>query len=1486
MTTPNKDNGRDINNNENDTPVTTELTEAEQRLVDAQTELDFDVESTTPSEIAEKTKGKASEDVGEMKSDFTDAGIDTKEVPEADKIVESATDAEDTLGDKIDKINTEDEKEKKPKDDEEVKQIIDDVLAEEQNLKKDNKETEEPKDASESPTPESEKTYTTRELDNLENGSETAVTGEHLIIDKARNSSLTIEDDAKLTVNDARDCKIIEPGNALADISGIDNTFPNRDKKDESESPVATESETLDTPEGEMPVEIREVKEKRKEIYDAIEVGQESIDLLEDSDGKDGKGWLARTISNIKKVINPKTGKYNIKTKFDSSSLSGKAKVEAEAGEIPTEEGMPTDDMISIILNRAEKIEETAKLPAEELKTDLTEIKKYNKLDANHPLKQLVAEKIKQQEIIAIQKWEEEGVLSEGLNKRTKKGFIDTYKQTLTKNIRESLGKDDTNINAELNQMVDNLDNAAAVLSDNSDTYHDARYKENPDMSEEEYKQMLEIREDREAKVAGGDYRDTKLGLDLARAKKTMDERLELNIPGVSDEEEEDKKPKPDEDEEEPKPDEDEEEPKPDEDEEEPKPDEDEEEPKPDEDEEEKKNLEEATNNYAAMIFKGSKFARGKKYFLNKEKYNEDLEIARNSYEDALMEKITDITNDKLSDLEPFDPNKPEHLKKLAEVYTEINNLREVLGEKIKKENESSWGAKFKNKWRKSAKLRMVVGLALAGGGAALTLTGAGTPLGLLMLSGRVAMSGIGTTMMVEGAYEATRTGMGQTKELTKEEINNLSKKQLEEIYAAHTINSSLKGINRGEEMSWKGDIKKEKTFIKPKDISDDDWGKLSYKEKKGIEGIEKEYVKPKDMDTAEWDKLTAEEKSKGLFKRRNRETKERKDITLVTERINEIRAQEFSKELKEKKAEGKTTESIVKDSLIDAIKKEEEEGHAKLETRNDKIRKSNMKKWATAITAGVIVGTWSGTKGLEKLTDDTSHEYTSPKDFSDVDAGPDTTPVAPIETPAEVFDGTVTVGKGDTVWGIIKDQLSDRYDGWENMNEAQQTHLIDHFKDFVENNPGDYGLEDAHNLQSDDIFEVGKLFENANELPQAAETATSLAPDAMDQIVDNNKLIAKFVKDSGQAFTGDMSQIDQYYAAADAAGSAGVENIIDGAAATVETAAEATAEGAAETATDSTSAAETATEAATDTVAETATEAAPEAVEQTKDIIPVNEDWKEVKNIKEATKHLTDDTYDKLTEMKVEDFAKGKMLNEVGETIKVQDYLAKMEGFNNSEAKDFTKNMKNLIEHAGKEGSNVDRNWTIGEFSQRTAEIGEDGLIPSPTAGDGLEQFNAAGDQAAETFKDGLDKVNIADTPTDQVAETQTHNAEMMTQSQEISEQAKDVLNAPIPIEADMNEFVKIQESISTLGEKNMDYLTDNLTLDDIMDNKKVVFNGDTFKVRDVISRFDGMNDDQAKSLVKGLKGMVKNLIKQGYSIDTSSKLGEFISKLKIINK
>lgn len=63
-----------------------------------------------------------------------------------------------------------------------------------------------------------------RELDALVEGNETVPAGQHLVINKAQDTTITVEDGGKLTINKGMDCKIIKKDNAIVEVKkGMNN---------------------------------------------------------------------------------------------------------------------------------------------------------------------------------------------------------------------------------------------------------------------------------------------------------------------------------------------------------------------------------------------------------------------------------------------------------------------------------------------------------------------------------------------------------------------------------------------------------------------------------------------------------------------------------------------------------------------------------------------------------------------------------------------------------------------------------------------------------------------------------------------------------------------------------------------------------------------------------------------------------------------------------------------------------------------------------------------------------------------------------------------------------------------------------------------------------------------------------------------------------------------------------------------------------------
>jgi len=669
--------------------------------------------------------------------------------------------------------------------------------------------------------------------------------------------------------------------------------------------------------------------------------------------------------------------------------------------------------------------------------------------------------------------------------------------------------------------------------------------------------------------------------------------------------------------------------------------------------------LSNATNEYAKMVSGRSKFFIGRTS-------KEQVAKAREQYETALK---TWMDANIVERLKGLDMSKEADMAKALEIRMEAMQKREELAEQIKDYQSDTFSNRFRKTWHKTAKIRLAVGLGITGASAVAAFTGIGTLAAIPgMALGRGLMSGASTTGMVEAAIEKGRARFGMTKKLSKETMQGMDLAELESIYAAHTVESTMKGLKRGQKTTFAGKGK--------------------------VDSAGNEVVNQTVVDLNE----------------------------VIEQKQREALQANIQAELRNL-GENATPEQI-KAMMLDAVMQQEQESHNKLENRTERIRKQNYGKWVTALAVGIGAGllTYENAKHqAENAGDKPETPPTEPQPTPEAPApeapAPEVT-APPVEGAGETFEKAVTVGKGDTVWGIIKEQLHERYQDFDKMNEAQQTHLIDQFRDTVAADPQKFGLENVHLIKPGDVFKVGDLFGSSGEVPAASiEAAKGLSEEAMKSIVENNQRIAEFVRESGQGFWGDMKQIDDWYAAKEAAkvakeaalssasenvaATAGVEaagahEAVAGVDAAKEAAANAVPNP--ETAVPpETPAPESGAETLGDQLREQATgEAAKEAgtklemtAEQASKFMEQNA--KAMERIGEITDKLPQETLTKVTDISVGEYMKG-----------AKGKLDLMEGLNEKMAAKLAKNIKELVKHADKIlGHKVDRSMAFADLSK-----------------------------------------------------------------------------------------------------------------------------------------------------------------------------------------
>jgi len=100
------------------------------------------------------------------------------------------------------------------------------------------------------------------------------------------------------------------------------------------------------------------------------------------------------------------------------------------------------------------------------------------------------------------------------------------------------------------------------------------------------------------------------------------------------------------------------------------------------------------------------------------------------------------------------------------------------------------------------------------------------------------------------------------------------------------------------------------------------------------------------------------------------------------------------------------------------------------------------------------------------------------------------------------------TAKSGDSVWRVIEHDLQHNVKGFNELPKAQQTYIIDHYKDLVVADPEKFGLHDPNLIQQGWGKEINTLFEGKTgqaELDRWMGKAGNLTPEQMQHISEYN---------------------------------------------------------------------------------------------------------------------------------------------------------------------------------------------------------------------------------------------------------------------------------------------------------------------------------------------------------------------------------------------
>lgn len=186
-------------------------------------------------------------------------------------------------------------------------------------------------------------------------------------------------------------------------------------------------------------------------------------------------------------------------------------------------------------------------------------------------------------------------------------------------------------------------------------------------------------------------------------------------------------------------------------------------------------------------------------------------------------------------------------------------------------------------------------------------------------------------------------------------------------------------------------------------------------------------------------------------------------------------------------------------------------------------LRKKSEKKYGKVLAAtSVVSGIAGGFLGAAAL--DAAHQFLF---------GPSATVLASdglhhtIDTPPK-GESTAwnfeTAKPGDSVWRVIEHDLQRNVKGFDQLPKAQQTYLIDHYKDLVVADPQRFGLQNPNVIQPGWGKELRSLFEGKAgqiELDRWMSKASNLTPEQMQNITEYNMKSTVFHPDTAGLHTG-----------------------------------------------------------------------------------------------------------------------------------------------------------------------------------------------------------------------------------------------------------------------------------------------------------------------------------------------------------------------------
>ena len=529
-----------------------------------------------------------------------------------------------------------------------------------------------------------------------------------------------------------------------------------------------------------------------------------------------------------------------------------------------------------------------------------------------------------------------------------------------------------------------------------------------------------------------------------------------------------------------------------------------------------------------------------------KKKAQEDFEAIKEIYNEAKAHEIQDQLEKKKAEILDRGSIDPVELhRELAEFYVQLLQEEENKIDDLVSNMDRKLATEISDWWKKTGKKRLVLGVGMFVGVTALT-GGLALPFGLALpvvgatvipgVSLGAAGGGIAAGLMAARTPMATAGGFDIANTMIGKHTKWGGEKGL--VDDMKNIGFQRKGNITGDDVSyWKEELQKEeytteqlgglRNLSVEKGVGIKDAARFGTKQQALVEVIQQEYY-------------------------RREKIKYQERLAIETKNENGLSEEELRAEQKE------------------AFFEAEKQATDKLTKEQDKVRINTMKRHGAAAVLGIAMGALSLNRAVDAVkhvgnvndvaqgateaggaesgeyenlwdkhlkynTESASSVAEAGEATSEHDISPETQPSAiPPEQAgsADVAESgaqgatEVVVEKGDNVWNLTKHQLAQRFSGWSDFSEEQQTYFIDYFKDKIVADPSAFGIEgNVDNLTVSSKVNFGDLF-NADNINQAAEQSSNLSPEQIANISDNNEAIATAAREGIQITTPNVDSV------------------------------------------------------------------------------------------------------------------------------------------------------------------------------------------------------------------------------------------------------------------------------------------------------------------------------------------------------------------------